>query len=75
LEMCGFLSSHMFLRRGSDSSFSSPLRRSGGGSFRKPRRSMMETSEVPEYGGPSTTPVGQPEELQIESINGTQDDN
>lgn len=71
--MCGFLSPRMFLRRGSDSSFSSPLRRSGGGSFRKARRSMMETSEVPEY--PSATPVGQHEEPQMEPINGTQDDN
>uniref|UniRef100_A0A8C1LWU9 Myosin heavy chain 11 n=1 Tax=Cyprinus carpio TaxID=7962 RepID=A0A8C1LWU9_CYPCA len=38
----------------SDSSFSSPLRRSGGGSFRRTRRSMMETSEVPEDEGPAT---------------------
>lgn len=75
LEMCGFLFPHMFLRRGSDSSFSSPLRRSGGGSFRKTRRSMMETSEVPEDGGPSATPVGRPEKPQMEPINGTQDDN
>lgn len=36
---------------------------------------MMETSEVPEYGGPSATPVGQLEEPQMEPINGTQDDN
>ncbi len=64
----------MFLRRGSDSSFSSPLRRSGGGSFRKTRRSMVETSEVPEDEGPAT-PVHQPEEPQIEPINGTKDDN
>ncbi|XP_042575804.1 myosin-11 isoform X1 [Cyprinus carpio] len=62
------------LRRGSDSSFSSPLRRSGGGSFRRTRRSMMETSEVPEDEGPAT-PVHQPEGPHIEPINGTKDDN
>uniref|UniRef100_A0A8C2H8P0 Myosin, heavy chain 11b, smooth muscle n=1 Tax=Cyprinus carpio TaxID=7962 RepID=A0A8C2H8P0_CYPCA len=57
-----------------DSSFSSPLRRSGGGSFRRTRRSMMETSEVPEDEGPAT-PVHQPEGPHIEPINGTKDDN
>uniref|UniRef100_A0A8C2BFW8 Myosin, heavy chain 11b, smooth muscle n=1 Tax=Cyprinus carpio TaxID=7962 RepID=A0A8C2BFW8_CYPCA len=62
------------LRRGSDSSFSSPLRRSGGGRFRRTRRSMMETSEVPEDEGPAT-PVHQPEGPHIEPINGTKDDN
>uniref|UniRef100_A0A9J7X629 Myosin, heavy chain 11b, smooth muscle n=2 Tax=Cyprinus carpio TaxID=7962 RepID=A0A9J7X629_CYPCA len=74
LEMRGFLILCMFLRRGSDSSFSSPLRRSGGGSFRRTRRSMMETSEVPEDEGPAT-PVHQPEGPHIEPINGTKDDN
>uniref|UniRef100_A0A8C2GUN5 Myosin, heavy chain 11b, smooth muscle n=1 Tax=Cyprinus carpio TaxID=7962 RepID=A0A8C2GUN5_CYPCA len=57
-----------------DSSFSSPLRRSGGGRFRRTRRSMMETSEVPEDEGPAT-PVHQPEGPHIEPINGTKDDN
>uniref|UniRef100_A0A671ML26 Myosin-11-like n=1 Tax=Sinocyclocheilus anshuiensis TaxID=1608454 RepID=A0A671ML26_9TELE len=62
------------LRHGSDSSFSSPLRRSGGGSFRRTRRSMMETTEVPKDEGPAT-PVHHPEEPQIEPINGPKDDN
>uniref|UniRef100_A0A8C2H7R5 Myosin, heavy chain 11b, smooth muscle n=1 Tax=Cyprinus carpio TaxID=7962 RepID=A0A8C2H7R5_CYPCA len=38
------------------------------------RRSMMETSEVPEDEGPAT-PVHQPEGPHIEPINGTKDDN
>ncbi|XP_073800856.1 myosin-11 isoform X2 [Danio rerio] len=63
------------LRRGSDSSFSTPLRRSAGGSFRQARRTMMETSEIPEDGGPSATSVCQPGELQMESISNTQDNN
>lgn len=35
----------------------------------------METSESLEDGGPSATPVVQPEKHQMEPINGTQDDN
>ncbi|RXN31490.1 myosin-11 isoform X2 [Labeo rohita] len=63
------------LRRGNDSSFSGSLRRSGGGSFRRARRSMMETSEVLEDGGPSATSIHQPEESQNEPINSTKNDN
>uniref|UniRef100_A0A8C2BJZ3 Myosin, heavy chain 11b, smooth muscle n=1 Tax=Cyprinus carpio TaxID=7962 RepID=A0A8C2BJZ3_CYPCA len=44
------------------------------GRFRRTRRSMMETSEVPEDEGPAT-PVHQPEGPHIEPINGTKDDN
>lgn len=75
LEMRGFLTLSMFLRRGNDSSFSGSLRRSGGGSFRRARRSMMETSEVLEDGGPSATSIHQPEESQNEPINSTKNDN
>ncbi|XP_051994402.1 myosin-11-like [Xyrauchen texanus] len=63
------------LRRGSDSSFSIPLRRGGGGSFRRTRRSMIESSEVPGDEVSSATPVNQPEKPRREPINGTQNDN
>ncbi|XP_051987354.1 myosin-11-like isoform X2 [Xyrauchen texanus] len=57
------------LRRGSDSPFSTLLRRGGGGSFRRTHRSMIESSEDPKDDVPSATPVNQSLEPQRESIN------
>ncbi|XP_057201341.1 myosin-11 isoform X2 [Triplophysa rosa] len=63
------------LRHGSDSSFSNSSWRSGGGSFRRTQRNMVESSDVPEDSGLPATLVCQSEEPQREHINGTQTDN